>query len=311
MAIHGTYKYLSSILLVCLFMIGVNCHDKPTKNYIIIEPPPTYPEGVDWGASWNQANGKIAYFHANNDDSDTTAPSGIYVIDPDGQNKTMLLQTWEAMYLDWSPDGFWIIVGQWGLLYKVAYPEGTADTLLRGGQYFNTAWSPDGSKIACVLRVGEGLGIYTLNPDGSDYRLIIPYSDFPAWYSPDSIIYLNYSFDLPLHSICISDANGQNGRVVVNDTTYGHQYYDNISANFEKKRIVGSIIIPGNGICLYTYDIRQHIFRKFIERATYAYLSPDGESIVFENIRFFNYNLNIVNWDSTGWHQLTAPYGPL
>jgi Tol biopolymer transport system component len=248
--------------------------------------------------------------HGNNDTTDTEYPSGIYVIDAGGGNRTRIFLSRRIIDLDWSPDGRWIVANEHGLLFKISYPDGDVDTLLRGSEYYYPAWSPDGSKIACILREGPDLGIYTLNPDGSDYRLVIPNSDYPVWYSSDSILYLNGAPDFPFGTICISDAGGQNKRVVVHDTTNGIAYFYNISAHFEKKRIAASAYIPGASYCLHTYDIEQSALKRFLENADFPDFSPDGDSIIYKDRRWGYGNLNVICWDSTGWRHVTEPNGP-
>ncbi len=248
--------------------------------------------------------------HANNDSTDTIYPSGIYVIDADGSDRTRIFLSYRIIDLDWSPDGHWIVANEHGFLFKISYPDGEVDTLLRGSEYYRPTWSPDGSKITCVLRAGLDLGIYTLNPDGSDYRLLIPNADYPVWYSSDSILYSNGAPDFFAGSICISDANGQNKRVVVNDSINGVAYFKNISADFEKKRIVALVILPGAFFYLYTYDIEHNVLKRFLENANFPDFSPNGDSIVYTDVRFGYDNLNVICWDSTGWRHLTEPLGP-
>jgi hypothetical protein len=87
-------------------------------------------------------------------------------------------------------------------------------------------------------------------------------------------------------------------------------YFYNISAHFEKKRIAASAYIPGTSYYLYTYDMEQDVLKRFLENADFADFSPDGDSIIYTDIRIGYGNLNVICWDSTGWRQLTEPIGP-
>ncbi len=293
-----------------LFLLAA-CNKKTTNGDIVShDPPGPHTAVLDWSASWNQINNKIAYMHGAIDTADTVYPSGIYVMDPDCSNRIRIFLSRRVINLDWSPDGQWVIANERSLLFKISYADGAVDTLLRGSEYYYPVWSPDGSKIACVLRGGPTSGIYTLNHDGSEYRLIIPWGDFPVWFSPDSILYLNLDSDLPVGSICISDARGQNRRLVVDGSSCGITRFEKINAHFGNKRVTASAVIPGASFYLYTYDMQQNDLRRFLAYADFADFSPDGDSIIYTYIKVGYGNLNVICWDSTGWRQLTEPVGP-
>ena len=82
-------------------------------------------------------------------------------------------------------------------------------------------WSPDGSLIAVDLRaVGDNPegGIYTVRPDGTDLRLLIPGAGNPAW-SPDGslIAYSPYSADLNhdgVWGVWVANADGSDPRML-------------------------------------------------------------------------------------------------
>jgi Tol biopolymer transport system component len=82
-------------------------------------------------------------------------------------------------------------------------------------------WSPDGSLIAVDLRaVGDNPegGIYTVRPDGTDLRLLIPGAGNPAW-SPDGslIAYSPYSANLNhdgVWGVWVANADGSDPQML-------------------------------------------------------------------------------------------------
>jgi hypothetical protein len=300
------YSSRVAIILLSLFLLAA-CNK---KSIVDGEPDGPSISQYDWDAAWNGTANLIAYIHGEAFTNPNRYPNGVYVIDPDGSNRTAIYLSDWIYYIDWSPDGQWIVAYENGILFKISYPAGETDTLVHSGEFYSPAWSPDGNKIACVQRGGPTRGIYTLNADGSNYQLIIPYGDYPAWYSADSIVYLNWALEFPAGTICISDTSGSYKDVIVNGGLYGIVYFQHIRTHLQTKRIAALAYIPGGILSVWTYDIGQDTLRRFLDYADYPSFSPDGDSIIYSDIRDGYGNLNIICWDSTGWRQLTEPVGP-
>jgi Tol biopolymer transport system component len=109
-------------------------------------------------------------------------PTGIYVMNADGSDPTLLSEDSDADQLDWSPKGMEIIfhsifesVGsdaEYGdeEIY-IINADGSARTALTSNSAVDVEpdWSPDGKKITFSSdRVGGDYDIYTMDADGSD-----------------------------------------------------------------------------------------------------------------------------------------------
>lgn len=117
----------------------------------------------------------------------------IFTIDLSGANQKAL--SIDGRMPAWSPDGARIVFssvneasGHYDLF--TMKPDGTdLQPLIESQQdKFAPVWSPDGSRIAFEARLGQS-GIYVVNADGTDLRLVVGASSTaavgaPAW-SPD------------------------------------------------------------------------------------------------------------------------------
>lgn len=84
-------------------------------------------------------------------------------------------------------------------------------------------WSPDGHLLAVTRWDDEGSGIYTVEPDGSDPKLVLESAVYPAW-SPDGarlVAVLGDSPEKPPGALVIVKADGSDAREIpVGGTTY-------------------------------------------------------------------------------------------
>jgi TolB protein len=112
---------------------------------------------------------------------------------------------WRSYSPSWSPDGKTMVFAGVGGL-KLVEDDGEPWSLTEGYWDSSPSWSPDGSRIAYMYKQHDHWEIYTIRPDGSDWRRLTkepllsdhrPNNVAPAW-SPDG-----------QHITFLSDRNGE------------------------------------------------------------------------------------------------------
>ena len=127
--------------------------------------PPNWTNSIS-NLSWSPDSAWLA-FALSYDDATLRENNGLYVVKPDGTGLRRLASWSERVeYLDWSPDGQYIITSQ-GVLVRVA--DGATRTIFRGSRTNLVAWSPDGSSIA----FSDGSIVFTIARDGSRVRRLV------------------------------------------------------------------------------------------------------------------------------------------
>ena len=168
-------------------------------------------DGVnDSWASWSPDGTRILFSSTRYDPSiegclpgfphEYRCPTDIYVMNVDGSNVVRLTDDPAGEFMPrWSPDGGLIAFVREGELragtYEAIYtmqPDGTdvrQVSSASGGSDFWPSWSPDGTRIVFAAIRREDWGIWAVDADGSNERLILGgtgagYIDDPVW-SPD------------------------------------------------------------------------------------------------------------------------------
>lgn len=297
------------IFAVCLAIMGCGCNKTPTNS---IEPPPTEPYATtDCDPTWSPDGATIAYAHHSLSDTQ----SGIFLINPDGSNKRLFLESIESQTLwhkpDWSPDGNWLVLCETysAQIYKIRVPEGDSLTQLTtmGSNFFPT-WSPDGKKIAWDTSYMDSLGanvIWTMDADGNNKKDISQHQvgewRMPDWYTSDHIVHIRYPGGSTYSSeIFIMDSSGQNPVGLTNNNNT--DYYPKGSPNSSK--IVFSSQADGQGPRVWVVNSDGSNPTKLTETGgDHPAWSPGGTKIVYCNT--VDGRLWTMNADGTNKIQLT------
>jgi hypothetical protein len=110
---------------------------------------------------------RIAFTADQNGDGNT----GIYTINPDGTSLvTVVQETENAKFWDWSPDARWMVIQQQDQLYQMR-PDGTDWTLIQTlatNLDADAVWSPDGSYIVFREEIEGKVDLFRIATDGSN-----------------------------------------------------------------------------------------------------------------------------------------------
>lgn len=139
----------------------------------------TYNQVRDWNPRLNPAKTRIAYT------SENSGGPQIYTMNRDGSGQVKITTLPVTGFHNfgigfcWSPDGGSLIYAHYEKLYRID-ANGANLTLIAtappGRHFREVEWSPAGNKIAAVT-IGSNIfdgEIYIMNPDGSDFTLLVP-----------------------------------------------------------------------------------------------------------------------------------------
>jgi len=135
-------KYISRkiVFIFSIIFILISCDT--------IGPPTPLPEyeSIDEAPAWSPDGEWIAYWHFNPIISDTTYPTGLYIIDSNGVDRKLFVHGY-AYNPDWSPDGEKIVFTN-GNIFIIDVNTKEINQLTEKGSDFFPNWSPDSTKIS-------------------------------------------------------------------------------------------------------------------------------------------------------------------
>jgi TolB protein len=173
-----------------------------------------YEIGKGMSHTWSPDGSQIVFMGV----SESSLMSQIYIMDANGKNKGVLVQSdasvWEPA---WSPDGKHIAYSD-GSIY-IINSDGTDNKLILDGssffKYGKPAWSPDSEQISFFVPTG----LCTANKDGSNIKRVAGDTDWSssADWSPDGqwIVYGCHKKD---SQICVIKPDRSNIKVLTNES---------------------------------------------------------------------------------------------
>ncbi len=271
------------ILVSTVIFTTCSC-DKSTNNNGE-DPPLTNFKTIDIFSDWSSTDW-IVFSHNRYPDSIDNREPGLYKIRPDGSNPYLLYEGILLSYPAWSPDGESITFSKNGQICKISFDGTQFDTLTEKSTYFTSSWSPDGNHIACELRAGDDRGVWIMDSDGSNIRIMIPYAHNPDWAYSDSIVYVNFDGIHPSGSICITDKLGQTIRVIldVSDQFIAVEQMPEMCLDILK--IIFNPQVPGELRDLWIINLDGIGLQRLTDfGARYPSFSPDGSRIAYTDTR--------------------------
>ncbi len=301
----------TATILVVVLSLFQGCSDSLNPENV---PTPVYPL-VDYSPSWSPDTSRILFYHRGiteirEDGSYLTNPdsTGIWVVDPDGLNKCLILNAYNAI-AEWDFDGNWIVYSTNAQIYKAMISGYLVDTTSikqltsHDGNFF-PSWNPDGQWIAYDSDAGGVFSVWKMRSDGTQKQNIKEYGREPQWF-PDgeSILYIKY-LGQGVSEIFSMNSDGSNEKQISHLGGY---------IAVPKYSRDGAMIVFVSGEYIWTMNSNGEEVSQVVKAGVYPAWSPEGNRIVFVRFDRKNHNNNgtlwIVNIDGTELQQIT--YGPI
>ncbi len=282
---------LTAVLILCL----AGCKDT------IVEPPPNEsPVPTDDSPAWSPDGNWIAYTHSSITVNDSNYPTGLYIIDTNGNNRRLILLG-NISNPDWSPDGRRIVFNS-GDIFTIT-PTGDSLTQLTniGGAFF-PSYSPDGRLIlydATSLGVSNGLWIFNLKTKQNDHIGLGRDADW----APNGVQFVYEGSPGTTKSedqIWISDTSGATKSQLTSNASVINRYP---SWSPDGSTIAWT---TDRSICLMNSDGSNQ--RELLDDySSHPSWSPDSRTIVFEKLDSQKSKINLwtINVDGSHLKQIT------
>ena len=161
----------------------VNADGSETRELFAVED--SLQESITTEPAWSPDSQRIAFVHQTQPTEGNRGMVKLYTVRPDGSELTQILGpddglgpfgrfVLEILVLSWSPDGTGVLVPRdvpYGHLSAVD-PDGSNRRRV-GASGAVGVWSPDGSRIAQYRDADSRIYLSTVNPDGSDLRVLL------------------------------------------------------------------------------------------------------------------------------------------
>lgn len=281
------------ILSILSLLISSSCD--------ITELPTPLPEynSIDEAPAWGPDGKWIAYQHFNSNGNDSIYPTGLYIIEPNGTNRKLII-TGNIYNPDWSPDGNEIVF-RYDEIYSIKIDGTDLRQITQVGQAYFPSWSPDGSRIAFDTGYNDSTGakgIWTIDNIGLNLTRISRHSRMPNWSPKGEYLVHTRSLTTAEPEIYIMDSTGENFmRLTFNEVfdLYPKWSYDG-------KEITWTSGNEQNEIWIMNSDGTNQYY---LTEGYYPCWSPDNKKIVYSKRIHDKIALFIIDIDTREIKQLS------
>ncbi len=205
-----------------------------------------------------------------------------------GTAKPVFKRSGSIIAVDWSPDGNWLALNDWGRHEEIffVHPDGSGYRQLLDDAFRNRLprFSPDGSQIAFYSDRGGSYGLWSIRPDGSGLQ--------PITQSTQDLIYAAWAPDGK--RLATTDTTGAKILIVDVGKPLAERIVETLlplggtflGRNELRWSPDGSMLAfhaarsDGTSL-LFAYSFATKTYRKLAERASSAAWLPDGRRLVY------------------------------